>query len=124
VILEDFPMKSFFNKLVTKLRGLLGRLPKRSEEALLMAAELVPLTIPVVEQIAKWTPNRTLEEVLAVAKRMEVEVPLKAGEINRETLGSMLLWIATQVIRRHYPELPTYLIQTAVQMALTVVRTR
>jgi len=117
-------MKSFFDKLVTKLRSLLGRFPKRSEEALLMAVELVPLAIPVVEQIAKWTPNRTLEEVLAVAKRMEVEVPLKTGEINRETLGSMLLWIATKVIRRRYPELPTYLIQTAVQMALTVVRTR
>jgi len=115
---------SFISKLIGKLRSILGRFPKRSEDALIMAANLVPLAIPVVEQLAKWTPNRTLEEVLAAAKQMEVEVPLKVGEVNRETLGSMLLWIATHVIRRRYPELPTYLIQTAVQMALVVARTR
>lgn len=83
------------------------------------AVRVATVALPIVEAIAKMTPTRTDDEIIALFKsyvvpNMEIYLALPVAD-----RGPALLAAATTELQRRYPSLPIHQVQLAIQMAYT-----
>lgn len=107
----------FFKKLwrfVTgdKLKGILQRIDN-----------MVGVALPIVEEVAALTPTRSDDEIVALFKRFRITVEGWLG-LPQDQRGAALLHAATSEIGKLYPNVPVSQIQTAVQLAVTVMKAK
>lgn len=85
-------------------------------------ANLAQLAFPIVQDIAALVPNQTVQEITKAYEKYGI--PL-AGQISTDpnSAGNALLNLATAVLQKnHAPAASISLLNTAVQMAVTVVK--
>ncbi|HEX4275818.1 MAG TPA: hypothetical protein VHZ74_10705 [Bryobacteraceae bacterium] len=111
-------VESFFT------RGKAKEVVDAVEADLAKVADILPHAIPIVEDIAALTPNRTVQEVSAVLTKYVGPVAQQIDD-NPAAIGNILLNTATAAVQKNLPpELAgaaTRLIQTGVQMAVVAV---
>lgn len=91
-----------------------------AQRSLDRAVDLVPRALPIVEQLAKLTPTRADDELVAAAKAFGLEA--RAADylaLPMERRGLALLAIATDALAILAPGAPTSILNTAVQLAYT-----
>src|SRR5579864_3598544 len=79
----------------------------KAEAALNRAAELVPVALPIVEEIATLAPNRTDTEILAAYQKFAVPIATQLLSSPTEQRGYLLLHLATQVLATAVPGVAT-----------------
>jgi hypothetical protein len=108
-------------KTVKRLMARLGAFftSGAAEEGLTKAADLVPMAVPIVQSIARLTPNRADDEIAAAFAVYAVPLAESWKAVPAEKRGYLLLDLATQVVGRKYPGVATNILNTAVQLAVT-----
>lgn len=91
----------------------------KAEAALNQAAELVPKALPIVQEIASLTPNRTDDEIVAAFQKFAVPVATQYLATPVAQRGYVLLQLATQVLSTEFPGVATNVLNAAVQLAVT-----
>lgn len=91
----------------------------KAEAALTKAVGLVPRALPIVQAIAEMTPNRTDDEIILAFERYAVPFAGEYVNLPPQDRGFALLKLATSVLARELPGVPTNLLNTAVQLAVT-----
>lgn len=91
----------------------------KAEKALNQAAELAPKLLWVVKAIAEMTPNRTDDEIVAAYEKYGLPAAQAVLNLPPERKGLALLTIATDVAAVMFPSVPTKVLQTAIQLAVT-----
>jgi hypothetical protein len=76
------------------------------------------VAIPVIEYIAKLTPNKADDEIAAVLKQYGVAEAEKFLALPAEHRGMALLAAATTGVQKLLPHIPVSSIQTGIQIAL------
>ena len=107
-------MKRFFASLIRYFRG--GQAEKAFNAA-------VDKAMPVVRTLVKITPTRADDEILAAYDRYQVRAyvdQIRATPADKR--GYLLLQLATDVLAREFPELPTHILDNAVGAAVTQVK--
>ena len=81
---------------------------------------LVPLAVPIVQDIAAITPNKTVQQVAAAYQKYGVPLAQGLGSSSGPVaIGNALLNLATEVLQKnHAPTAAVSLLNTAVQLAL------
>ena len=94
----------------------------RVKNALDRVATLAQTALPIVETIASLTPTRVDDEIIAAYKHFGV--PFVDAELSGDPkrIGTALLNLGTVVLARQAPGTSTSLLQTAVQLAVTVLK--
>lgn len=109
-------LKTFVEDIFKKVESFFtsGEATKVAQEV----ATLAEQALPIVQDIASMTPNKTVQEVEAVAQKYGVAIGSIASE-NSAQIGNTLLNIATEVLQKnHAPTASVSLLNTAVQMAV------
>jgi hypothetical protein len=89
------------------------------EHALQVAAPYVAMAMPIVEEIAKLTPTRSDDEILAVLKTFG----LHEGFYREADRGGLLRDIATEVVSRNVKDpVKTSVLNLAVELAYNATR--
>ena len=91
----------------------------KAEAALNEAATLVPKALPIVQEIAALAPNRTDQEILAVFQKFLIPGAAQYLTTPVAQRGYVLLQLATQVLAKEVPGVPTNILNTAIQLAVT-----
>jgi len=91
----------------------------KAQSALETAAALVPKALPIVQDIAALAPNRTDQEILAAFQKYAVPGAAQLLATPPSQRGYVLLHLATQVLAGECPSIATYILNTAVQLAVT-----
>ena len=79
---------------------------------------LVPLALPIVQEIAALTPNKTVQEVAVAYEKFAVPLAREIGS-DATSIGNALLNLATTVLQKnHAPAAAISLLNTVVQIAL------
>lgn len=107
----------FLQILIQKIVGFFKS--GKAEAALNQAAELVPLALPIVQEIATLAPNKTDQEMLAVFQKYAVPGAQQYLAAPVAQRGYVLLQIATQVLSQEVPGVATNILNAAVQLAVT-----
>jgi len=92
------------------------------ESAINSAVALVPKAIPIVEQIAAFTPNKTDDEIAAAFRHYGEEFEL--AWLSTPNKGALLLTLATKVLAQQFPGWATNVLNTAVQLAVTATKAK
>lgn len=67
----------FFNKIIQNLKNFFsGETFQKVENAAFSVAQLLQYALPAVEAVAKMTPTKTDDEIVAMVKRLEMDVEL------------------------------------------------
>ena len=107
----------FLKSLIQKIAGFFTS--GKAEAALTQAAELVPMALPIVQEIAALAPNRTDQEILAVFQKYAVPGAQQYLATPVAQRGYVLLQLATQVLSQEVPGIATNILNAAVQLAVT-----
>jgi len=91
----------------------------KAEAALTQAAGLVPKALPIVQEIAALTPNRTDDEIVAAFQKFAVPGAAQYLATPLAQRGYVLLQLATQVLAANFPGIATNVLNAAVQLAVT-----
>ena len=106
-------LKSIIQKIVSFFAS------GKAEAALTRAAELVPIALPIVKEIALLVPNRTDQEIAAAFEKFAVPFASQILATPLAQRGYILLELATQVLAAQCPGTATNILNTAVQLAVT-----
>lgn len=100
---------------------------QKIEADLAKVAEILPHAIPIVEDIAALTPNKSVQEVTTVLEKYVGPVAQQIDD-NPTAIGNILLNTATTAVQKILPPeksgAAVSLIQTAVQLAVTAVNAK
>ncbi|HXS94854.1 MAG TPA: hypothetical protein VN736_09635 [Candidatus Limnocylindrales bacterium] len=91
----------------------------QAEAALNRAAELVPKALPIVRELAILAPNRTDQEIAAAYEKYAVPMAGSILATPTSERGYVLLQLATQILAAEVPGTATYILNAAVQLAVT-----
>lgn len=83
--------------------------------------DMVGMALPIVRQIAALTPTRTDDELLALFERLKIPIDKWLG-LPQDQRGAALLYAATTELQKRYPDAPVNQLQTAIQLAVTVMK--
>jgi hypothetical protein len=108
---------NFLKNLILKVVSFFSS--KKAEAALLQAVELVPKALPIVKEIAKLTPNRTDDEIVAAFEKFCVPFASTYLATPPSKRGYVLLQLASQVLAARVPGVATNILNTAIQLAVT-----
>jgi hypothetical protein len=92
--------------------------------ALERAAALVPIALPIVQSIAWLTPTGADDEMVTLFARYGVPEIEKFLALPREDRGLALLKVATDLVARRAPGVPTHILNTAVQFAVVAEKNK
>lgn len=106
-------LKSFFAKIVGFFKS------GSAERAFDTVASLVPKALPIVQQIAALTPNKTDDEIVGAFAKYGVPMTQQIGAVPGAQRGYLLLHLATEVLSADFPGLASNLLNAAVQVAFT-----
>lgn len=106
-------LKSIIQKIVTFFKS------GKAEAALTRAAELVPIALPIVEELATLVPNRTDQEIQAAFQKYAVPFSAQILATPLAQRGYLLLELATQILAAKFPGVAMNVLNTAVQLAVT-----
>ena len=83
--------------------------------------DMIGLALPIVKQIAALTPTRSDDEIIALLEKFQLKVAywLQLPQAER---GPVLLHVATTELQKRYPDAPINQLQSAVQLAVTVMK--
>lgn len=109
-------LKSFFSKVVGFFRS------GKAEAAFNQVAALVPYALPVVEAIAKYTPTKTDDQIVAAYQRYGVPLLADLQKTPANQRGYLLLDLAAQVLAEKFPGVATNLLHSAVQVCVTAIK--
>ena len=85
-------------------------------------AGLVQMALPIVQDIAALTPSKTVQEITAAYTKYGIPLAQQVTADPTST-GNALLNLATAVLQKnHAPTAAISLLNTAVQMAVTVAK--
>lgn len=106
------------------IKGLWGKVARyfasgRAQRDIETAARLVPQALAVVEEIAKLTPTRSDDELVALFKAKAIAGVERYLALPPQDRGLVLLQAATKILGATLPLTPSRIIQTAVQLAYT-----
>lgn len=101
-------MKQWFGKLINFARGLFGD----------RVSVLVEEAFEIVSLIAKLTPTRTDDEIVAMLASLNLPKREEWLKLPIEDRGFLLLKAASDVMSLKLPHLPYALIMSAVQLAV------
>ena len=85
-------------------------------------AELAQAALPIVETVAALTPTRADDEIIKVYKYYGLPVVESWLADPPADRGLALLDLATNVVQKRFPSVPTRLVQAGVQMAYVQFR--
>jgi hypothetical protein len=103
-------ISSFFHAVANIFRS------DKAKRAFELASQIVPVALPIVEQIAALTPNRTDDEILAAFEHFGMPA-IPAGIADP---GAALLALATAVVGEKMPPgTPKSILQLGIQAAVT-----
>lgn len=91
----------------------------QAEAALTQACELVPKALPIVEDLAALTPDRTVQQIEAAFQKYGVPYSQQVLAAAPSERGYVLLGLATRVLAQQFPGVATNILNTAVQLAVT-----
>ena len=114
---------NFLKKIAAKIAALFS--PKNMaavESAINSAVALVPKAIPIVEQIAAFTPNKTDDEIAAAFAHYAEDFEI--AWLNTPNKGGLLLTLATKVLAKQFPNWATNVLNTAIQLAVTATKAK
>jgi len=106
----------FISDLVRKIAAFFQS--GKAEAALTKAAELVPKALPIVEQLNAIAPNRTDQQIEAAFQKYAVPFSSQILATPMAQRGYVLLQLATQILSIEFPGVATYILNTAVQLAV------
>jgi hypothetical protein len=107
----------FLKSVIQKIVGFFTS--GKAEAALNQAAELVPMALPIVQEITALAPNKTDQEILAVFQKYAVPGAQQYLSTPVAQRGYVLLQLATQVLAQKVPGVATNILNAAVQLAVT-----
>lgn len=82
---------------------------------------LLPAAITIVQEIDAAAPNRTLEQINAIATTYAL--PTVSALADGQNAGNVLLNLATDILKKnHAPDAAISLLNTVVQLAVVAVR--
>lgn len=84
---------------------------------------MVQTALPIVEEIAALTPTRTDDEIIRLFKKYELDARTWVVLPN-EQRGAALMYAATKQLEKQYPTVPWNQLQSAAQLAVTVIKNR
>ncbi len=93
-----------------------------AQRAIKSAIELVPMALPIVQEIRSLDPKTaTIADVAAMYKKYRIAV---VGTFKQDSvsIGNALLNLATALVKVQAPSKTTSIIQTAVQLALVALK--
>jgi hypothetical protein len=91
----------------------------KAEAALTKAVELVPKALPIVEDIASLTPDKTVQQIATAFEKYGVPFAQEFLNTPVASRGFLLLQLASQVLSAEAPGVATNVLNTAVQLAVT-----
>lgn len=110
-------LKSILSKIVKFFTG------GSAEKVFNAVADLVPLALPIVQTIARLTPNRTDDEILSAFQNYGVAASIEQiRSTPADQRGYLLLQLATGVLSRRFPGVATNILNSAIQLAVTGVK--
>ena len=113
---------SWLSKLFADIEGFFNSPKLAAIEKQIVA--LLPFALSIVQDINALAPNKTLTEVNAVAVKYG-QPAITAIAADPTTTGNVLLNLATAVLQKnHAPDAATSLLNTVVQLAVTVAKTQ
>lgn len=83
--------------------------------------DMIGIAMPIVKQIAALTPTRSDDEIVALLEKFHIKLSYWL-QIPPSERGPVLLHVATNEMQKRYPEAPINQIQSAVQLAVTVMK--
>jgi hypothetical protein len=104
-------LKSFFSRLGSYLSSSASR-------DMAKAVDLVRIALPVVERIARMTPNRSDDELVRLFREYGVPGVDRWLLLDRQARGRALMHVATTYIKTLAPEWADRMIDLAVQAAV------
>lgn len=79
--------------------------------------KLLPAGIEIIQEIDALAPNRTLEEINAIA--VKYALPTVTALASGQTTGNVLLNLGSQILaKNHAPQAATSLLNTVIQLAV------
>jgi hypothetical protein len=98
----------------------------KARKAIEQAASLVAMALPIVDQLSLIDPRTaTLKEVADAYRKYGVPM-IQSYTQNAASIGNALLNLATELLRAKLPvdkaALPTNILNTAVQLAVTALK--
>ena len=82
---------------------------------------LLPAAITIVQEIDAAAPNRTLEQINAIATTYAL--PAVSALADGQNVGNVLLNLATDILKKnHAPDAAISLLNTVVQLAVVAIR--
>lgn len=109
---------NWFKRLWRIFTGEQGERVARRIQAILVAA------LPLVEEIAKLTPTRIDDEIVALFNTYAVPGVDKYLALPRDQRGLALLHAATYELQKHYPEYPVNILQSGIQLAVSAMKVK
>lgn len=94
----------------------------KADEVLKTILDISDFVVPVIQYIAKMTPTRVDDEIIAIYKTYGLPNVEKYLSLPKEDRGAALLNAATQVTTRYFPGVPTNVIQTGINLAVTAMK--
>ena len=109
---------TWFASLLSKVEGFFSSPAAKAAEQEIQ--NLLPVAITIVQDIDAIAPNKTLDELNAVATKYAL--PTISALASGQTAGNVALNLGTQILQtNHAPAAATSLLNTVVQLAVTAV---
>jgi hypothetical protein len=83
--------------------------------------DMIGLAMPIVKQIAALTPTMADDEIVALLDKFQVKVGYWL-QLPPSDRGPVLFQVATAEMQRRYPDVPINQLQSAIQLAVTVMK--
>lgn len=120
------PFSWIYTNIIKKVVNFI--LSDRTKNAVEQATDLINIALPVVESLSKInTKTAKIEDVVNAYKTYGVPIVATYTE-NPTSIGNALLNLATDVLRQKLPaekaNIATHILNTAVQLALTIVKNK
>lgn len=111
---------SWLSSLFSNIEGFFESPKAKAAETTI--GNLLPVAVGIVQDINAIAPNKTLTELNTVATKYAL--PAVSAIQDGQTAGNVALNLATQILQKnHAPNVAVSLLNTAVQLAVTVVNT-
>ena len=112
---------NWLGTLFSKIVGFFHTPKAQAAEAEIAA--LLPAAVTIVQEIDQLAPNKTLDELNAVATKYAL--PTVTALESGQTAGNVALNLGTAILQKnHAPTAATSLLNTVVQLAVTAVKTQ
>jgi hypothetical protein len=120
-------LRHFFSRIARFFRALTTPTAKRRiRNALVQAANLIEIALPIVELVAAATPSKADDEIVALIRRYALPIALPAGPMTDDEKSVFLRRSATELVKRQMRNrlgVPDHVVDLGVQAAFTLYKT-